>query len=133
MKFIPTDPPRRFKATGAGLTIELSDCGRMALEPNEQVTFVANNGGEYDVARKSWGYYATPSTNGRLARFGFKTALVLNAKGQLFVMLVEQGGEEDFNDYIREDRQRVLCWLDDDREIEQLKNLFGEEHGQPAK
>ena len=78
MKFTPIDPPRRFQVSGRGVTLMLSDCGRVALEPGEQVTFTTAAGGEYDVARKDWGFYATPSTNSRLKSFGLRAALVLS-------------------------------------------------------
>ena len=52
------DPPRRFGAKGAGLEDVLHDCAHIELEPNEQVTFKTATGAEYDVTRKSWGYYA---------------------------------------------------------------------------
>ena len=63
-------PPRRFAAGFGPRPIEMRDYGRLELDPDEQVTFTTPRGGEYDVARKDWGFYATPSLNGRLRGFG---------------------------------------------------------------
>src|SRR6476619_435773 len=125
MKFTPIDPPRRFQVSGRGVTLMLSDCGRVALEPDEQVTFITGSGGEYDVVRKDWGFYATPSTNGRLKSFGLRAALVVSGYGKLFVVLVEAGREDAFLEYVAADQQRLLCWLDDDAVVAQLAAHYG--------
>ena len=99
--------------------------GRIALEPDEQVTFTTASGGEYDVARKDWGFYATPSTNGRLKSFGLRAALVLSGYQKLFVVLVESGKEDAFLEYVQADKQRLLCWLDDDASVTKLAGDYG--------
>ena len=113
MKFTPIDPPRQFQVSGRGVTLTLSDCGRVALEPDEQVTFTTASGGEYDVARTPWGFYATPSLNGRLPRFGLKPALARNADDKYFVLLVERGREDDFDRYCDAEDISVVEWLDE--------------------
>jgi hypothetical protein len=65
MKFLPKDPPRRF-TVGSSVKFDMKDCGTLALTPDEQITLVTEKGAEYDVARKDWGFYATPS---RTVRF----------------------------------------------------------------
>jgi hypothetical protein len=125
MKFTPIDPPRRFEVSGGGLKLMLADCGRLALAPDEQVTFTTEAGAEYDVVRKDWGFYATPSTNGRLRGFGLRAALVLSAFDRLFVVLVEKGKEEAFMSYVTADKQRVLCWLDEDDAVARLAAFYG--------
>lgn len=129
MKFTPIDPPRTFEVTGAGVRLELSDCGRLALAPDEQVTFTTENGSEFDVTRKNWGFYATPSTNGRLKSFGLRAALVRNAAGRLFVVLVEQQKESEFLGYIKADKQALLTWIDDDASVERLAAQLGKPGG----
>ena len=116
MKFIPTDPPRRF-TVGRLAPIELKDCGRVALDPDEQVTFVTEAGGEYDVARKSWGFYATPSLNRRLPSFGLKPALVGSPDGRRYVFLIERGREDEFSRYAASENLRVIRWLDSDQAL----------------
>src|SRR5438105_15753607 len=71
------DPPRAFQV-GRTEKIWIRDCAHISLEPDEQVTFLTGEGAEYDVARKDWGFYATPSLNSRLARFGLRGVLVRN-------------------------------------------------------
>lgn len=112
MKFVPVDPPRTFRV-GLDQSIEMSDCGRVHLAADEQVTFVTPSGREHDVAAKSWGFYAAPSINGRLADHGFKTALVRNSQGRYYVMVVERDRIDDFNAYLRAERQEVCEWLDE--------------------
>ena len=90
MKFFRNDPPRIYEA-GFDVKVLISDCGKIELEPDEQVTFITPSGGEYDVARKSWGFYATPSLNGRLQGFGLKAVLVKNRINRYFIFLVEKG------------------------------------------
>lgn len=111
MEFTQKDPPRRFRV-GADGAIEMADCGSLALSPDEQVTFTTPAGGEFDVARKAWGFYATPSLNGRLPAHGLKPALCRNPAGQLYLLLVETGQEAAFERYLAEQEMDVLCWLD---------------------
>jgi SAM-dependent methyltransferase len=113
MKVLETVPPREFQV-GYERHISLRDCGQVWLEPDEQVTFRTENNAEYDVVRKSWGYYATPSTNGRLAQFGLRTCIVCNRAGRRFVLLVEAARLEEFERYIKEEQSTVECWLDGD-------------------
>lgn len=60
MKFRQVDPPRRF--TAGRHEIELRHVAGIVLEPDEVVTFHTDAGAQYDVARKVWGFYATPRT-----------------------------------------------------------------------
>jgi hypothetical protein len=105
------EPPREF-AVGVGEGIRLKDCARIALEPDEQVTFTTPSGAEYDVARKSWGFYATPSLNGRLTRFHLRGVLVKNGGGQFFILLVERGKELLFERYLEAGQLEIVTWLD---------------------
>ena len=112
MKTAFKERPRAF-AVGQDGQITIHDHGQIYLDPDEQVTFMTAAGAEYDLVRKDWGYYATPSVNDRLKRFGFKTALVRNSKGQVYIMLVEKEKMETFEAYIQAEKNYVLDWLDD--------------------
>jgi hypothetical protein len=116
MKFESREPPRRFEVGGA----VLSDCGTMHLSPAEQVTFTTETGGEYDVARQSWGFYATPSLNGRLGRFGLRPLLAANSAGKFFVLLLERGKDDALAAYLREQGMRIVCWLDDEATLQSI-------------
>ena len=115
MKFDPTVPPRKFKV-GLDGGIELSECAKLSLQPDELVTLVDDKGSEYDIARKDWGYYATPSINGRLVRNGYKTALVRNSGGQYFIMLVMESSLAEFHAYRDREQQELVAWLDELKE-----------------
>ena len=98
---MPKQPPRRF-TVGNTVKFEMQDCGTVHLQPDEQVTFVTEQGAEYDLARKDWGFYATPSLNSRLFNFGLRGVLVKNRLGRYFLMLVQQEKEASFNDYLKQ-------------------------------
>jgi hypothetical protein len=105
--------------------IQITDCARIALQSDEQVTFTTPSGGEYDVARKSWGFYATPSTNARLPQFGLRAVLVRNQQNRHYVFLVEKGFEADFEAYLRDEKNFVVAWLDDERSLVRIAEAFG--------
>jgi hypothetical protein len=121
MKITPKQPPRRFPV-GNAVRFDMRDCGTVALEPNEQVTFVGDQGSEYDVARKEWGYYATPSLNGRLPSFGLRGVLIRNIQsGRYFVLLVERGREAAFEAYREQEGLEVVSWLDSTEALDELR------------
>jgi hypothetical protein len=112
MKFEPQTPPRAF-SVGNSTKFEMHDCGSVYLAADEQVTFRTEAGAEYDVARKDWGFYATPSLNGRLEQFGLRCVLIRNTStGRYFILLVERGREPGFEAYLRQESCAVVCWLD---------------------
>ena len=114
MKFTPLVPPRSFDVGLPTKRISLKDCGHMHLEADEQITFTTEQGGEFDVTRKPWGFYATPSLNDRLPRFGLRAALTRSSDGKFFVKLVERGREAEFHGYMEHQAEAVVCWLDED-------------------
>lgn len=105
-------PPRTFEI-GAKEKITISHMANIELESNEQVTFVGVLGSEVDVVKKEWGYYMTPSINKRLSSFGLKTFLVQNSRGNIFVMTVEPGGKDKFQEYLDFTNQKVIFNLSD--------------------
>ena len=112
MKFNEENPPREFKV-GLDNQIVIKDCGTIHMKPDEQITFVTGDGKEYDVARKDWGFYATPSMNGRLKNFGFKTALVKNESGMYYIMVVEKNKITLFENYLKKEKNHLIKWLDE--------------------
>lgn len=112
MKFDRKDPPRLFEV-GNSVKFNMKDCGTIALDDDEQVTFVTPGGAEYDVSRKDWGFYATPSLNGRLEQFGLRSVLIVNrGTGRYFLLLVEAGKEAAFDAYCQQENLAVVAWLD---------------------
>ncbi len=118
MKFERQEPPREFAVGTTGL--RLRDCGRVSLAPDEQITLTTPAGGEVDVVRKAWGFYALPSLNGRLRHFGLRPVLVRGLADKFFVLLVERGHEDEFERYIAAEGMHVIYWLDTDSALEQL-------------
>jgi len=125
VKFNPQNPPREYEA-GFEHKVNIHDCGEIELLADEQVTFSNEAGNEYDLARKSWGYYATPSINGRLKKFNFKTALAKNRLGYFFVLLVEEGKEQDFENYLRLEKMHLITWLNDEDSLKKIESVFSE-------
>ena len=112
MKFNKKRTPREFRV-GLGDQIVIKDCGNVHLKPDEQITFITSDGKEYDVARKDWGFYATPSMNGRLTNQGFKTALVKNDNGMYYIMLVDKNKITLFENYLSQEKNYLVKWLDE--------------------
>lgn len=132
MRFEEKNPPRRF-LVGNVDTFPMSDCGTLRLGPDEQITLVTESGAEYDVARKDWGFYATPSLNGRLERFGLRAALVKNPIGNFFVLLLEGGHEASFVRYMESERLSLVTWLDSSASLNEVEQkLNGPDLGSPA-
>jgi hypothetical protein len=125
VKFSPKNPPRRF-TVGNAVKFDMKDCGTLALEPDEQVTFTTEGGAEYDVARKDWGFYATPSLNGRLEQFGLRGVLIKNrSTARYFVLLVERGREKAFDAYCEQENLAVIAWLDSAAALDALARRLG--------
>ncbi len=118
------DPPREF-CVGLGGTIRMKDCAHIFLGNDEQVTLKTESGAEYDLARKSWGFYATPSLNGRLDHFGLRAVLVKSSAGKYFIFLVERGKEVGFIDYLSMEKHRVVVWLDSTEALESVETRLG--------
>jgi len=109
MKFIESD--RRY-SVGKQKQIEIADKGSVTLSPDEQVTFLTESGGEVDVTRKSWGFYAASSLTERLPSFGLNAALVEDTGSRrFFLMLVEKDKEGEFRDYLKGEGLVVVRWL----------------------
>jgi hypothetical protein len=120
VRFEPKNPPRRF-TVGNAVKFDMKDCGTVRLEPDEQVTFATESRAEYDVARKDWGFYATPSLNGRLEQFGLRGVLIKNrGTGRYFVLLVERGRETGFDAYCAQENLAVIAWLDSTAALDAL-------------
>jgi len=120
MKFAPKVPPRRFQV-GNAVKFDMKDCGELMLGADEQVTLKTERGGEYDIARKDWGFYATPSLNGRLEQFGLRAVLIRNrATGRYFILLVERGEEARFDAYMAREGLDLITWMDSTAALDAL-------------
>lgn len=133
MKIKRIGPPRKFTVGFKEHQVTLKDCAHIQLRADEQVTFLTEAGGEYDVARKAWGFYATPSINSRLLRCGLKTALVRNRLGHLFVVLVKKGKEKLFQKYVKQEHLDV-AWLNSSKNLKKIaKHLYAHKRSKKTK
>jgi len=125
MKFVAKTPPRSF-TVGNSVKFDMLDYGEVSLQPNEQLTFKTASGAEYDVAAKDWGFYATPSLNGRLEQFGLRCVLIRNRDtGRYFILLVESGKEVLFDNYCKQENLAVVAWLDSSEACEFVRARLG--------
>lgn len=112
MNFTEKIPYRKFKPSPSSKVV-IKDCGKMELEANEQITFITKGNNEYDFTSKDWGFYVTPSINRRLLNEGFKTALVQNKIGNIYIMVVEKKKIDRFIKYCNENILEVIYWLNE--------------------
>jgi SAM-dependent methyltransferase len=124
------DPPRVFE-TGRGAPIAIADCARIELAADEQVTFTTPAGAEYDVTRKAWGFYATPSLNGRLLNFNLRAAIARGPAAKYYVFLVERGHEPDFERYLAAEQNTLVRWLDNDDDLRAIETTANISAGPP--
>lgn len=122
MEFEPKSPPRRYQV-GHDVISEIADCGTMTLAADEQITFKTDSGGEHDVTRKAFGFYATQSLNGRLSDHGLRGVLLRSeVTGRYFVLLVERGREEAFFAYAKQERMEIVSWLDTTEALDRIRS-----------
>lgn len=120
MDFHPNLPPREYRV-GKDAAVVIRDCAHIELEADEQITLTTPSGTEFDVLRKSWGYYATPSLNGRLLDFGLHSALVRSPQGRFYLVMVEKEKRQEFLDYIAFEALEVAAWLDNAPALEKIR------------
>ena len=87
MKIKIKKKPRAY-IVGFDNKIQINDFGKIALNANEQITFI-NGNKEYDFGMKSWGYYSTPSINTRLKKNSYETFLIKNMSNRIFLVVVD--------------------------------------------
>ena len=61
--------------------IRLKDVGKIILGNDENLTITSINNKNYEICKKDWGYYATPSINVRLKKIGFNNQEALKIMG----------------------------------------------------
>lgn len=110
MKTKINEAPRIFNCKETSI----KDYGKIFLDNAEMVSFVTKSGKECDFTAYDWGFYLGPSLNSRLKKEGFKTALVINEQGQIYINAVENEKIDEFKKYLQTNQDsRILCWLDE--------------------
>ena len=121
MKIKIKKKPRIFNVNVGNSKIQLNDTASIMLKKNEQVTF-KYLGSEYDVAKKDWGYYATPSINKRLKKFRYECALIKNSQNKFFLCFINKDMKKKFMLYLKKDGQKIVCWLNSNN-LKLIENL----------
>jgi len=102
---------RKFKPL-KNSNLVIKDCAEIILSDNEQVTFTNKSRTvNYDLTKKDWGYYATPSINGRLKKNNFQTYIVKNESTKLFfIFLVKSKKKKFFLKYLKSENLIIVSW-----------------------
>ena len=91
--------------------IKLKDMGYILLKNDEQITFIHGKNQEYDVCKKNWGFYATPSINSRLKKNDFFTYIVENKKLQRFgIHIVDKKKINLYKKYLKNEKLKIVNW-----------------------
>lgn len=91
--------------------IILTEAAKISLKQNEIVTFV-NGKTEYDIVKKGWGFYATPSINSRLLKFNLRTCIIKSTVTKnSFIVLVQKDKEKKFRKYLKNEKCKIVKWM----------------------
>ena len=101
---------RNFLVGEKSKKIKLKHVANVKLNNNEQLTFLFKES-QYDFVKKNWGFYASPSINGRLKKEGFISALVKNKKKMIYLMVIHKSKITEFTNYCKKHDQKVFKWL----------------------
>lgn len=101
--------PRVFSVGG----VDIKDHGKVVLESGEMISLTTSSGKECDITAMDWGFYLGPSLNGRLKKQGFRSALVKNSDGKLFVNAIEEDQLKTFERYLEQQGSKVVRWFDE--------------------
>lgn len=92
--------------------IHIKHHGKIKLDKDDMISFITKSKKEYDFTAKDWGFYVTPSINGRLKKEGFKIAIAKNNKGKIYIMAVEKEKKKIFEKYCFRESHKVLKWIE---------------------
>ena len=109
MKVFKKKKPRIFFVNKKN-NILLKDFDKIFLNNNENLTISSKGKKEFEICKKDWGFYATPSLNFRLKKKGLKAVLVRQNKKK-FILLVDVKKKKEFNHYIKIENYKILRWL----------------------
>lgn len=109
---------------GKKKNIILKDVGSIFLNTNENITFKTLKKKEYDICKKNWGFYVTPSLNKRLIKFGYRAALVKSKDFNTYaILIVEKEKKKSFFKYLISQNMFLICWLNNSN-LSKIKKYF---------
>lgn len=85
----------------------ITDCGRIKLLNNEQVTFISF-GKEYDFCKTNWGFYASPSINSRLKSQKFRCFLIKNKNKKKYFVVVNNSKIQVFKKFLKKTQHSII-------------------------
>lgn len=89
--------------------ITITEKAKISLENNEQITLIDQSKNEYDIVKKSWGYYSSPSINKRLVKNNYQAFLVQNINNKtIFLFTVQKSKKRMMQDYIKKVGIKIL-------------------------
>ena len=97
--------------TKSKLNTQITLIKKIYLKENQQITFIEKfkkKIKEYDVVKKSWGYYATPSINKRLKKFNFRTYITKNFYNHINIMIVHKEKDKNFKKYLKIEKMKIV-------------------------
>ena len=90
---------------GSDRDIIITEKLKIQLNDDEQVSFIGNkNNTNYEICKKNWGYYISPSLNKRLKNYGFRVYITKNKKGQNYLMAVKFKMVKEFKLYCKKEK-----------------------------
>lgn len=90
----------------------IKDAAHIILKSNEQITLKdTNDKFQYDICKKSWGYYALPSINSRLKKFNFETFIIKDIRNEkVFIHIVKKNKMKEFKKYLKNQKLKIIDW-----------------------
>ena len=79
------------------------------LKTNEQITFYFNRS-NYDVIKKNWGLYISPSLQKRCLKAGFKAVIISKNKNS-YVAFVHKKKIKLFIDFLKKENYKLKVWI----------------------
>ena len=81
---------KRSWTVGNKKDIVITEKLKIKLNDNEQVSFVGKKSKtNYEICKKNWGYYISPSIDKRLKDYGHVVYITKNKDGQVYLMAVD--------------------------------------------
>ena len=90
----------------------ITDVASIVLNNDEQITLMEKNYNfQYDICKKNWGYYATPSLNYRLKKNNLSSYIVkCKNNNKIFIHLVKKSKKKDYLLYLKSENMEIINW-----------------------